>query len=181
MLQNTITIILGCQYYNSSIYSQPNSHETKGVIFTHVCPFYFTKNGKSFQHTEANYRSKLGKKLVSLGVGSTSACYFSSRIVWSTINNSEYTKKALLVDKHTALSWFHSFLKLSTTGVMVGHMPRFFLHIQNLKLLLTHYMTIRTLALSRSHIPWHQESCPSPFTKFMNTNSKTAYVASFTK
>ena len=99
-----------CQYYNSRICSQQNSHEAKGVMYRHVCYFCFTKSGKSFQHTEANCKNKLkAKKLVGLGVGSTLACYVSSRRVWSTIKNSKYTKKELLADKHTALSCFRSF------------------------------------------------------------------------
>ena len=52
-----------CQYYNSGTCSQQNSHETKRIMYRHVCSFCFTKGGKSFQHTEANCRNKLKTKI----------------------------------------------------------------------------------------------------------------------
>ena len=37
-----------CQYYNSGTSSQQNTHETKGVMYKHMCSFCFAKSGKSF-------------------------------------------------------------------------------------------------------------------------------------
>ena len=56
------TRFMVCQYYNAGTCSQQNSHETKVVTYRHVCSFCFSKNGKTFQHTEATCRSKAKTK-----------------------------------------------------------------------------------------------------------------------
>ena len=37
-----------CQYYNSGTCSQQNTHETKGVLYKHVCSFLFYKEWNKF-------------------------------------------------------------------------------------------------------------------------------------
>ena len=59
-----------CQYYNSGTCVQQNTHESKGVMYRHVCSFCFTKNGKNFQQTEIHYRNKQ-KTTSKLGCGFT--------------------------------------------------------------------------------------------------------------
>ena len=50
-----------CNYFNAGICSHSKTHETRGVLYKHVCSACFA-NGKSFAHPETECRSK-NKKL----------------------------------------------------------------------------------------------------------------------
>ena len=45
-----------CQFFNAGSCLHPQTHETKGVLYKHVCSACFTKNGKNFPHPEAECR-----------------------------------------------------------------------------------------------------------------------------
>ena len=47
-----------CQFFNQGSCMHQATHETKGVIYKHVCNFCFTKNGKSFPHSEIECKNK---------------------------------------------------------------------------------------------------------------------------
>ena len=47
-----------CQFFNQGSCMHQATHETKGVIFKHVCNHCFTKNGKSFPHSETECKNK---------------------------------------------------------------------------------------------------------------------------
>ena len=52
-----------CQFFNQGTCSHSATHETKGVLYKHVCSFCFTSGNKMFPHTESECRNK--KKNVS--------------------------------------------------------------------------------------------------------------------
>lgn len=47
-----------CQFFNQGSCMHQATHETKGVIYKHVCNYCFTKNGKSFPHSEMECQNK---------------------------------------------------------------------------------------------------------------------------
>ena len=46
-----------CLYYNKGSCSQKHSHETKGVLYKHVC-LHCWKEGKAFPHTQVKCRKR---------------------------------------------------------------------------------------------------------------------------
>ena len=52
-----------CQFLNQGTCSYSATHETKGVLYKHVCSFCFTSANKFFPHTECECRNK--KKIAS--------------------------------------------------------------------------------------------------------------------
>ena len=49
-----------CIFYNKGPCNQPKTHETKGILYRHICSVCFT-NGKAFNHSEVEYKNKLRK------------------------------------------------------------------------------------------------------------------------
>ena len=47
-----------CQFFNQGMCSHSATHETKGVLYKHICSFCFTSANKSFAHTESECRNK---------------------------------------------------------------------------------------------------------------------------
>ena len=47
-----------CQFFNQGMCSHSATHETKGVLYKHICYFCFTSANKSFPHTESECRNK---------------------------------------------------------------------------------------------------------------------------
>ena len=47
-----------CQFLNQGSCSHGAIHETKGVLYKHVCSFCFTSSSKTFPHTELDCRNK---------------------------------------------------------------------------------------------------------------------------
>ena len=45
-----------CLYYNNGSCGQKKSHETKGVYDKHICSSCWSKDGKTFSHTQADCR-----------------------------------------------------------------------------------------------------------------------------
>ena len=45
-----------CQFFNAGSCLHAQTHETKGVLYKHVCLACLTKNGKKFPHPEAECR-----------------------------------------------------------------------------------------------------------------------------
>ena len=54
--KNAKTMI--CQFFNQGSCMHQATHETKGVTYEHVCNHCFTKNGKSFPHSELDCKNK---------------------------------------------------------------------------------------------------------------------------
>ena len=54
--KNARTMI--CQFFNQGSCMHQATHETKGVVYKHVCNHCFTKNGKSFPHAEIDCKTK---------------------------------------------------------------------------------------------------------------------------
>ena len=48
-----------CQFYNQNTCSFSKTHETKGVLYRHVCSTCLEKFGKSFAHSDVDCRNKL--------------------------------------------------------------------------------------------------------------------------
>ena len=49
-----------CIFYNKGRYNQPKTHETRGILYRHICSVCFT-NGKAFNHSEVECKNKLKK------------------------------------------------------------------------------------------------------------------------
>ena len=49
-----------CIFYNRGNCSQPKTHETKGILYRHICSACFT-NGKAFNRSETDCKNKLKK------------------------------------------------------------------------------------------------------------------------
>ena len=47
-----------CQFFNQGTCSHSATHETKGMLYKHVCSFCFTSANKTFPHTESECRNK---------------------------------------------------------------------------------------------------------------------------
>ena len=47
-----------CNFYNQGSCNFSTTHETKGVLYKHICSFCFSKGGKNFAHAETACRSK---------------------------------------------------------------------------------------------------------------------------
>ena len=47
-------------FYNQGTCNQPKTHETKGIVYRHICAMCFT-NGKAFNHAKVDYKNKLKK------------------------------------------------------------------------------------------------------------------------
>ena len=54
--KNAKTMI--CQFFNQGSCMHSATHETKVVVYKHVCNHCFTKNGKSFPHPEMDCKTK---------------------------------------------------------------------------------------------------------------------------
>ena len=53
-----ITKSMPCTYFNQNSCMQTKSHETKGVLYKHICAACFANNGKTFPHAEVDCKSK---------------------------------------------------------------------------------------------------------------------------
>ena len=47
-----------CIYYNQGSCSQTKSHETRGVLYKHICASCFATTGRTFSHTEVECKNK---------------------------------------------------------------------------------------------------------------------------
>ena len=47
-----------CNFYNQGSCNFSTTHETKGVLYKHICSLCFSKGGKNFAHSETECRSK---------------------------------------------------------------------------------------------------------------------------
>ena len=48
-----------CQFFNQNTCTFPKTHETKGVLYRHICSTCLEKLGKSFAHSDLDCRNKL--------------------------------------------------------------------------------------------------------------------------
>ena len=60
-----------CTYFNRGTCVQKKSHETRGVLYKHICASSFLPAGKTFPHAEAQcknkHKSQTKKKRITLG------------------------------------------------------------------------------------------------------------------
>ena len=47
-----------CQFFNQGTCTHNSTHETRGVLYRHICSSCFTRNGKTFPHSEAECKNK---------------------------------------------------------------------------------------------------------------------------
>ena len=47
-----------CTYFNQGTCVQKKSHETRGVLYKHICASCFTSIGKTFPHSEMDCKNK---------------------------------------------------------------------------------------------------------------------------
>ena len=47
-----------CVYYNKNSSGQKAAHETKGVLYRHICSFCWSKDGKQFAHPQSQNQTK---------------------------------------------------------------------------------------------------------------------------
>ena len=57
--------VLTCSYFNQGTCVHQRSHDTKGIMYRHICNYCFQQNGKTYPHSEQNCRSRNTKKTVS--------------------------------------------------------------------------------------------------------------------
>ena len=53
-----------CVYYNKGVCSQKQTHETKGVLYKHVCALCWAKDGKAYPHPQTECRRSTNKTSV---------------------------------------------------------------------------------------------------------------------
>ena len=53
-----ITKSMPCTYYNQGSCIQAKSHETRGVLYKHICASCFATTGCTFSHTETDCKNK---------------------------------------------------------------------------------------------------------------------------
>ena len=54
-----ITRSMPCTYFNQGSCIQGKSHETKGVLYKHICASCFAISGKTFPHAEVDCKDKI--------------------------------------------------------------------------------------------------------------------------
>ena len=54
-----ITRSMPCTYFNQGSCFQGKSHETKGVLYKHICASCFANSGKTFPHSEIDCKNKI--------------------------------------------------------------------------------------------------------------------------
>ena len=47
-----------CQFFNQGTCTHNSTQETRGVLYRHICSSCFTRNGKTFPHSEAECKNK---------------------------------------------------------------------------------------------------------------------------
>ena len=52
------TKVMTCTYFNQNSCSFGKTHETKGVLYRHICSHCFSTFGKNFGHSEVDCRNK---------------------------------------------------------------------------------------------------------------------------
>ena len=53
-----ITKSMPCVYFNQGSCMQAKSHETRGVLYEHICASCFANNGRTFLHAEVDCKNK---------------------------------------------------------------------------------------------------------------------------
>ena len=48
------TKVLTCSYFNQGTCVHQRSHDTKGIMYRHICNYCFQQNGKTYPHSEQN-------------------------------------------------------------------------------------------------------------------------------
>ena len=59
------TKVLTSSYFNQGTCVHQRSHDTKDIMYRHICNYCFQQNGKTYPHSEQNCRSRNTKKTVS--------------------------------------------------------------------------------------------------------------------
>ena len=96
-----------------------STHETRGVLYWHICSSCFTKMAKPFP-----MKGKYKTKRVSMGVGYHIGSVFHKRFLGnSTYNNTYYFDQELCADKQDYGKWFHT-KKLLPLHMMDGFTPK---------------------------------------------------------
>ena len=54
-----VTKLMPCTYYNQGSCLQNKSHETRGVLYKHICASCFATTGHTFSHTETDCKNKI--------------------------------------------------------------------------------------------------------------------------
>ena len=47
-----------CQFFNQGTCTHNSTHETRGILYRHVCSSCFTRNGKAFPHSDVDFKNK---------------------------------------------------------------------------------------------------------------------------
>ena len=53
--------VLPCIYFNKNTSVQKSSHETRGVLYRHICSACFSAEGKAYSHSHADCRKSKPK------------------------------------------------------------------------------------------------------------------------
>ena len=53
-----VTKSMPCTYFNQGSCMKTKSHETRGVLYKHICASCFANNGKTFPHAEVDCKTK---------------------------------------------------------------------------------------------------------------------------
>ena len=103
-----ITKNMPCIFYNQGTCNQPRTHETKGIVYRHICAACFT-NGKTFAHPQVDCKNKLqksSKKRISLAAHVLSTHAYSHRNFYnSKIPNASHNCQTT---KKQALHWYNT-------------------------------------------------------------------------
>ena len=111
MLKNTIrpSRTMPCQFFNQGMCSHSATHETKGVLYKHVCSFCFTSANKTFPHTESECRNKkrnASKKRGSQGMSHFGTHAHRSRQLFTSSKKEGDLRLELGSSKATWSHWF---------------------------------------------------------------------------
>ena len=82
--QSKVTRSMPCTYFNQGTCMQQKTHETRGVLYKHICAVCFANTGRTFSHLSVNKNgtgSKLGSMLVSVHTEQDSAHTFNAPYV----------------------------------------------------------------------------------------------------
>ena len=95
-----------CQYYNQGSCHQLKTHESRGVIYRHICSACFN-NGKSFPHPENECKNKARKQSKTSKFECSTLEYSNPSHKIGFNMNFDNQRKEIATHKKQAFTWFH--------------------------------------------------------------------------
>ena len=112
------TRVTPCLYFNKGSCTHTKSHDTKGILYKHICAACYTTSGRTFPHPETKCRNKtkrnLSKKRINKGMITGSHTRHSRDRYFYTRNN-EHAMEECRASKSLVTTWYNRFKTFNNT------------------------------------------------------------------